>query len=66
MLLAELVSYGPSSYKSVYDFFLFAALGGVMYTLRLLPEADAGAARMLDSIAAVVIGEPVYMEEPET
>ncbi|WP_369017788.1 ABC transporter permease [Thermatribacter velox] len=35
----------------------FAALGGVMYTLRFVTgRADAGAARMLDSIAAVVIG----------
>jgi len=35
----------------------FAAMGGVMYTLRFVTgRADAGAARMLDSIAAVVIG----------
>ncbi len=36
----------------------FAALGGVMYTLLMLcyRKSDAGAARMLDSIAAVVIG----------
>lgn len=35
----------------------FASLGGVMYTLRFVTgRADAGAARMLDSVVAVVIG----------
>ncbi|MGQ9622442.1 MAG: ABC transporter permease [Candidatus Caldatribacteriaceae bacterium] len=35
----------------------FAAMGGVMYTLRfVIGRADAGAARMLDSVVAVVIG----------
>uniref|UniRef100_A0A7V3YGS3 Autoinducer 2 import system permease protein LsrD n=1 Tax=Candidatus Caldatribacterium californiense TaxID=1454726 RepID=A0A7V3YGS3_9BACT len=35
----------------------FAAMGGVMYTLRFVTgRADAGAARMLDSVVAVVIG----------
>ncbi|MDK2897234.1 MAG: ribose transport system permease protein [Candidatus Atribacteria bacterium] len=35
----------------------FAALGGVMFTLRYVTgRADAGSARMLDAIAAVVIG----------
>ena len=41
----------------VYMISSFFALGGVMYTLRFVTgRADAGAARMLDSIAAVVIG----------
>jgi ribose transport system permease protein len=35
----------------------FAALSGVMYTLRFVTgRADAGSARMLDSVVAVVIG----------
>ncbi|GEM_PF-6752355 len=41
----------------------FAALSGIMYTLRFVTgRADAGSARMLDSVVAVVIGEPVSME----
>ncbi len=36
---------------------LFASMGGVMYTLRFVTgRVDAGAARMLDSVVAVVIG----------
>lgn len=42
----------------------FAAMGGVMYTLRFVTgRADAGAARMLDSVVAVVIGGQVSTEE---